>query len=423
MSGAGGVTVPLSRNRNFRLLWGSQVLSEFGLHASTLAFPLLALAVTGSPGTSGLVLSAIAGAQFLVGLPAGALADRWSRKKIMVGCEVAQVVAAVSLVAALLWGVVAVAHMVVVALVMGVCGALFEPAEDSSLPTVVAADQVPAAVALNSARSFLAQLAGTAAGGFLFGVARIMPFAADALMHALALLGLAPLRLPEREVHRAPVRHLVREIGEGLQWVWRNRPVRVITLCAVGLNVFFAAYYIVIIVLAKARGVPSGQIGVMAAMLGVGGFLGTLVAPYLHRRLRPYLSITGVFWALTLLAPLAVLARDGYVMGALFAAMSFLAPTANTTIHTYQLLLTPDALRGRLSGAMSVAGGLAASVGPALGGLLMEIFSRTQAVLLCSAGIGVVTLLSAMSPTLRGFPRHHVDEELGTADQAMEPQA
>jgi MFS family permease len=85
--------------------------------------------------------------------------------------------------------------------------------------------------------------------------------------------------------------------------------------------------------------------------------------------------------------------------------MAFLAPTANTTIDTYQLLLTPDELRGRLTGVMGVVTGSAGALGPALGGVLTEIVSPNQAVLLCAAGLGVVTLLASLSPTLRRFPR------------------
>src|SRR2546426_305219 len=91
----------LSRNHNYQLLWGSQALSEFGVNASSIAFPLLVLAVTGSPGASGLVLGASAAAQLLAGLPAGALADRWHRKKVMLACEAVQAVTVGSLVLAL----------------------------------------------------------------------------------------------------------------------------------------------------------------------------------------------------------------------------------------------------------------------------------------------------------------------------------
>jgi hypothetical protein len=61
-----------------------------------------------------------------------------------------------------------------------------------------------------------------------------------------------------------------------------------IGLFAVVLNLFFAAYFIVSIAVAQARGVPSGEIGIMAAMFGVGGILGALAAPYLQRRVTPF---------------------------------------------------------------------------------------------------------------------------------------
>src|SRR5215475_11951878 len=144
------MTVPLSRNRNYRLLWSSQALSGFGFNASMIAFPLLVLAVTGSAAASGLVLAATAAAQLVAGLPAGALVDRWNRKKVMLGCEAAQAVAAG----------------------FGVCAALFEPAEEASLPNLVPDGQLPTAVAMNAARAYLGHLAGTAAGGFLFAVGR-----------------------------------------------------------------------------------------------------------------------------------------------------------------------------------------------------------------------------------------------------------
>jgi ATP-binding cassette subfamily C protein len=113
-----------------------------------------------------------------------------------------------------------------------------------------------------------------------------------------------------------------------------------------------------------------------------------------------------VFWTLTLLTPLVIFIENGYLMGTLFAAMAFVVPTANTTISTYQLLLTPDELRGRMSSVMGVVTGAAAAAGPALGGFLIEGVSDNDAVLLCAAGIGVVTVLGTISPTLRKFPRH-----------------
>lgn len=400
---------PLSRNTNYRLLWGGQLLSEFGFNATTIAFPLVVLAVTGSATGSGIVLGTIAAAQLLAGLPAGTLVDRVSRKKVMLACEAAQALCAASLVLALWLKVFSLPHLVAVAAVFGVCAALFEPAEDATLPNLVPAEQLPTAVALNSGRASLGQLSGTAAGGFLFAVGRFVPFAVDTLTHSLAFVALSLLRVPgaaaAEEEKNPGNRHFGREMAAGLRWVWGQRHIRVTALCAVVLNLFFSAFYLVVIVLAQRRGVPSGQIGVMAAMLGVGGLVGALAAPYLHRLVSPYLSIAAVFWVLTALTPLAVFAHNGYVMGALFFGMALLPPTANTTIMTEQLLLTPDELRGRLSGVIGLATGVAAAAGPMLGGVLMAVLAPGRAVLVCAAGMALATLLVTFSPTLRGFPR------------------
>lgn len=405
---------PLSRNTNYRLLWGGQLLSEFGFNATTIAFPLVVLAVTGSATGSGIVLGTIAAAQLLAGLPAGTLVDRVSRKKVMLACEAAQALCAASLVLALWFKVFSLPHLVAVAAVFGVCAALFEPAEDATLPNLVPPEQLPTAVALNSGRASLGQLSGTAAGGFLFAVGRFVPFAVDTVTHSLAFVALSLLRVPRADAagEEDPPRdrHFGREMAAGLRWVWGQRHIRVTALCAVVLNLFFSAFYLVVIVLAQRRGVPSGQIGVMAAMLGVGGLVGALAAPYLHRLVSPYLSIAAVFWVLTALTPLAILAHNGYVMGALFFGMALLPPTANTTIMTEQLLLTPDELRGRLSGVIGLATGVAAAAGPMLGGVLMAVLAPSRAVLVCAAGMALATLLVTFSPTLRGFPRRETTE-------------
>jgi len=414
-----GQSVPLLHNRNYQLLWISQVLSGLGLSASIIAFPLLVLALTGSAAASGLVLGAIAAGQLFAGLPAGALADRWNRKTIMLSCEAIQVIAVASLVAALWWEVFHVAHLIVVAVIMGVSAALFRPAEDACLARVVPAEQLSTAVALNVARASVAQLSGTAAGGFLFAIARFVPFVVDAVAHVSACILLVFLRVPPREVRPEPINHLGWEIMAGLQWVWAHRHIRVTALFAVILNLFFSAFYLIVIVLAQSRGIPSGQIGVMAAMLGVGGLLGALVASLLSSVVSPYLSIIAVFWVLAALTPVAAFLYSGWLLGALFAAMALLPPTANTAIITRQLLLTPDELRGRLSSVLGIVTGVAATLGPVLGGLLAGAVSGTLAVLVCAGGFAAVAVVATVNPTLRSFPRQPV--VAGSPEQELEP--
>jgi MFS family permease len=114
--------------------------------------------------------------------------------------------------------------------------------------------------------------------------------------------------------------------------------------------------------------------------------------------------MVSVFWVVTALTPVAALLHTGVGLGALFFAIALLPPTANTAIVTRQLLLTPDELRGRLTGVLGLGVGLAATIGPALGGLLMELVPGSVAVLICAAGVAVAAVLTTASPTLRAFP-------------------
>ena len=79
---------PLWRNRDYLLLWGGQAVSSVGGSASTLAFPLLILSVTQSPAQAGFAGALRSLAYLLLGLPAGALIDRWDRKRTMILCDI-----------------------------------------------------------------------------------------------------------------------------------------------------------------------------------------------------------------------------------------------------------------------------------------------------------------------------------------------
>src|SRR2546428_756881 len=74
---------PLSRNRDFVLLWTGQAVSVFGTRVAAIAYPLLVLSLTGSAAKVGLVSFANWIPAVLFGLPAGALVDRWDRKRVM----------------------------------------------------------------------------------------------------------------------------------------------------------------------------------------------------------------------------------------------------------------------------------------------------------------------------------------------------
>lgn len=96
--------IPLWRNRDYMLLWSGQIVSSVGTRVSQLAFPLLVLALTHSPAQAGLI-AALRGLPYaLFILPAGAMVDRWNRKRVMILCDAGRAIALGSIPIALLLG-------------------------------------------------------------------------------------------------------------------------------------------------------------------------------------------------------------------------------------------------------------------------------------------------------------------------------
>src|SRR5579859_5674471 len=180
---------PLWLNRDYMLLWSGQLISSIGTQVSQLAFPLLILAITGSPAQAGIV-GALRGLPFVVlCLPAGALVDRWDRKKVMLFCDSGRAIALASIPVALWLGRLSFWQLSLVALVEGTLMTFFSIAEMACLPHVVRKEQLPAATAQNQAIESTSWTLGPFLGGFLYGLGRLVPFLVDAISYVCSVLG------------------------------------------------------------------------------------------------------------------------------------------------------------------------------------------------------------------------------------------
>ncbi len=398
--------LPLSRNRNYNLLWITQVVSELGSDISYIAFPLLILATSGSPLEMGIVSAASAAAHMVGELPGGVLADRFDRKKIMLLCDGCRALALGSLAVALLAGVFSFEHVLVVAVVEGLLASMFGPAEEATVPRIVHEAQLPTAVARNTARTYIAGLVGPALGGFLFSIHRMVPFLVDAVSYALSFVGLLFLRLPRREPDPAEDEEPAQgSLSSGFAWVLRHRVIRTTLVWVVCSNLVFTALVIVILALAGEHEAGPGEIGIMMSFFGVGGLLGAAVAPRLHAALPAPVIVLGFSWIAAVLTAAMAFALGGLALGAILGVVAFFAPVANTTIVTYQMTVTPDEYRGRLSGVTGLCGGVAGALGPLVGGLLMTgTGGGATGVLACAASLTAIATAATLSPTLRRFP-------------------
>ena len=273
-----------------------QSLSDLGGQMSSVAFPLLVLATTGSPAKAGLIALAANAPFVLLQLPAGAYVDRWNRRAVMLGADVGRGLALASIAVAAGLGRLTFAHIAVVAAVEGSLFVLFRLAEGAALRHVVADEaQLGDAIALNQARGYGTSLAGQPLGGALFGVRALLPFAADALSYLASLITVAAIRTPLPAPPPTAKRRLGREIAaEGLAVAWSNRFLRATALLSTGSDFVINGLFLILIVIATGHGASATQVGLMLGLGSAGGMLGALAAPALSRRVRSLrLVVTG----------------------------------------------------------------------------------------------------------------------------------
>ncbi|MDX6243382.1 MAG: hypothetical protein QOE76_1105, partial [Frankiales bacterium] len=192
----------LLRQRDFRLLWAGQGVSEFGSAITMVALPLAAVVtLNASPLQVGLLDAATTAAFLLVGLPAGALVDRRRRRPVLMRADLGRALLFGSIPVAAAFGVLTLAQLFVVALFGGLLRVFFDVAYQSYLPALVARDQLVQGNSTLMATEATAQVAGPGVGGALVGaIGAAATMTIDAVSYLVSFVSLALIRRPEPPV-------------------------------------------------------------------------------------------------------------------------------------------------------------------------------------------------------------------------------
>jgi MFS family permease len=424
--------VPLRRNRDFQLLWGGQAVSLLGSQISKIAYPLLVLAMTGSPAKAGIAGFAAMLGYLLFPLPAGGLADRYNRKRIMISCDAIRL-AAVGSIAVAGWAAhITYVQILVAGFVEGTATVFFGVAQRAALPMLVAPSQRSAAVGQNEARQNAAQLAGPALGGTLFGLSRAAPFGADALSYLASLVTLPFIKAPMQAgasavsavsaVSAPPAsRRLRAELAEGLAFTWRQPFLRYSSFFAASVNILLQVLTLGLIVLARHDGASSAQIGLIVGCMGAGGLAGAFAAPWIQRTVPAGITITGCMWTWAVLLTLIVLVRVPLWLCPIVAVFGFVGPSWNVSVQTYRMQITPNELLGRTSSvALQIAWGIL-PLGSLLAGFLLQAVSPAAVMVLVAAGMAVTAVAATVLAPVRDAGRRTPGASGPAAGAAAQP--
>ncbi|MFI7546498.1 MFS transporter [Actinoplanes sp. NPDC049599] len=391
----------LWRNREFNLLWISQSCSDVGNAISALAVPLLVLALTAAPVQAGLVGTLGLITTVLCRLPAGVLADRVDRRRIMLICDAVRLVAYLGLGVAVLRGQATLTLIVGVVLIGAAANAFFGTAEHSSLRTIVRPGQLPDAVARNEARSYATSLAGPPLGGLLFGMGRALPFLGDAVTFLASFAGVWLIRRPLQEPRDTERGGHAAALAEGFRFVFGNPFLRAVLLVAAPLNLAIHGIIFTIIVTLQRDEVPPALIGGVETVVAVGGLLGALAAPALLRRWPLPALIRGICWTAALLMSASAVLIHSVAAAIPMAITVFLGPATNAALFGHQAAITPDRLQGRVISVIIVVATSIAATAPLLAGVLITMWGPPVSVLVFATTMAGAAITATTSRGIR----------------------
>jgi predicted MFS family arabinose efflux permease len=374
-------------NRDYMLLWSGKIVSSVGTQVSQLAFPLVILASTGSAAQAGIAGALRAFPYLFLSLPAGALIDRWDRKRTMIFCDAGRAISLASIPIAYALGGLTIAQLYVVSAIEGTLFVLFNIAEAACLPRVVLKEQLPSATAQNMATDGITNLIGPPLGGALYAAGKVLPFVADAVSYAISVILLLFIKAEFQKERIVAPRKLWIEILEGLAWLWHHPVIRFIAIFTGGCNLVLVGLTLIIIVRAQQQHASSFMIGLIFSMGGIGAVLGSVAATSIQKRFSLRHVIIGTTWITALMLPLYSIAPTPFVMGALTAVIFIFGPIFNVVQLSYRSAIIPDELQGRVNSVFRLIAFGGQPLGLALTGVLIQDFGVIKTIFICAFGM------------------------------------
>lgn len=391
----------LVRHRSFRLFWTGQTLSQIGTWMQSVAQGWLALELSDDPLVVGLVSAAGSLPVLLLSLPAGVLADRTDKLRLVTMTQALMLVQASALWVLVGTGRVTVGWLIALAAFNGILQAADVPARQSLVVELVGRDDLLDAIALNSTGFNLARIVGPSIAALVIAsLGLAWCFGINALSYMAVLGGLLAIRRPP-PVIATPTLSPIEGLREGLRYVRSTPTIATLLLLTAVYSVCGLPYLTLMPVFARnVLGLDAAGYGTLLSCVGIGAITGALLLASMGRRVRrgQLLAVAALSFASLLIVFSFV--RSYPIAAALLVLCGLTMILTNAITNGLLQTTAPDEFRGRV---MSVHALLFIGLSPA-GALIGGAVARWLGVAVAIGG-GAAILLVAASVTLARRPQ------------------
>ncbi|HSM34677.1 MAG TPA: MFS transporter [Anaerolineae bacterium] len=415
MSTAYDVARTPSLGPNYRKLWSAAAVSNLADGVFVVALPLIAVSLTNSP-------ALVAGVSIAGRLPwlvfvlvAGALADRLDRRATMRNVQLLRVLVVGLMVVLALADGLSLPVLYVAAFVLGIGETLFDTAAQSIMPNIVPRELLSRANGrLYAVELTMNAFVGPPLGGFLVAISVPLALGGSAIGYGLAALGLALLIGTFKPTPVGPAGAMIRQIRDGLEFLWRNPVLRPLAIMVAASNLAgsaVTAIFVLYVVSPGPMGLDEIGYGLLITSMAVGGVAGSLIEERLELRIGRSNVLFGVVIVSGSVMLIPALTANVAVVGAGMVAMGASFTMWNIITVSLRQRITPDHLLGRMNASYRLFAWGVMPVGALLGGLLAEVLGL-HAVFVAAAATSLAMLF---------FRRYLTDAALDAAEPPEEP--
>lgn len=411
----------LFANRNFTLLFGGSTISAIGDQFTLVALPWLVLKLTGDPAALGLVLAAMALPRAAFMLIGGAVVDRMSPRRVLLGARAVNALLVSLLAVLVLAGAIGMGMVYALALGIGLSTAFAYPAGSAILPQLIPPQQLQPANALFMGTRQLSMIVGPALAGLLIsvgahnghgsGVADAsglgLAFGIDAVSFLFSLGSLMLIRIHSDHHPKVPVGSVLANVASGIRNIWADLPLRAFILYAAVVSVFVSGpIQVGLPVLADTRlDLGAASLGILMTANGGGMLLGSVLSGVATKLVRGRLGlmVLGIDSLAGLALATMALVHSTFAGAVLLACTGMLAGIAQIAIISWiQHRVAPE-MMGRT---MSVLTFTFMGLGPlaaAIAGSLLKVVSLATLFTAAGLTLSAIALACMTNPALRSI--------------------
>lgn len=407
----------LLRQRNFRLFWTGQTISEFGNSVTIVVIPLVAIDTLHTSTFIVTLLTAMVWMPWvIIGVPAGAWVDRLPPRPVMLACDAISVVVYASVPVAAWCGVLTVGQLIAVTLIAGAASVFFNSAYQVLLPGVVDEADLSEGNAWLLGSREVAQIGGPGLGGLLAQAAGpVTGLLADAVSFVVSFCSLSAMQPPRDRRSGDPA---TGGVLDGLRFAWRDPYLRAMTaFSSLGNLAFTGVDALIVVFLVRTIGLTSAAAGLVMASLGVGGVAGALVARRLGRRLgtaRALIIAVPCGSCFALLLPLADKGPQIAFASVAMICAGGMVVVSNVIVDSFVQAYVPPDILGRVISATWAAAFAMMPVGALLAGALATALGVRAALWILTALIAASGLMFLLTPMrhLRDLPQRPAEDSV-----------